>query len=270
MPMNKHQSHTYERPANHQKREIPTNAGLYYYRENNTDKDSYGKNLPQYSIFDLLETQASFPVVNEIAYDDYFQIKDATETFVLRTHYPGLIIGIGYVHAVPEKNDLDFQQGFFFDWTTGVPLIPGSSIKGLVRSVFPGKEDRNIIAEKCAYFKDCLGLDDEINAQFLKKLESQIFEEKGDIFHDAYIIPPKHGKIFAEDYITPHTDFEDPTPLRHLKIATGVSFCFQFQLKNNRHITKSQKLDLFKQIILDFGLGAKTNSGYGIFQEVKK
>jgi CRISPR-associated protein Cmr6 len=53
----------------------------------------------------------------------------------LTTTYPGLIIGSGYGHQTGTTSE--FKLGFFFDHTTGLPIIPGSSVKGLLRSYFP-------------------------------------------------------------------------------------------------------------------------------------
>jgi CRISPR-associated protein Cmr6 len=274
---NNHSNHDRNR-----KRDVPTNAGLYYYREGRSENDGYGRYLPQYSLFDLLDTNDKQRKIHSLDYSDYFKVQDANQTFPLKTHYPGLIIGIGYVHAVAEPNDLDFQQGFFFDWTTGMPVIPGSSIKGVTRTIFPLKKESakpdehdSIVNEKCSYI-NCV-LNQELSLTQIRQLETQIYETKGDIFYDAYIIPPEHGKIFAEDYITHHpSPFKEPIPLRHLKIATGITFQFQFRLKdtvlkgdNALTISSEQKKNLFRQTILDFGLGAKTNSGYGIFQTPK-
>jgi len=49
-----------------------------------------------------------------------------------------------------------------------------------------------------------------------------------------------------------------------------VVWKFQFDLKSSELLTKSQKLNLFKQILLDLGIGAKTNVGYGKFEDMKK
>jgi len=62
--------------------------------------------------------------------------------------------------------------------------------------------------------------------------------------------------------------FKNPTPIRFLKIAPNVTFTFQFKLKdscfeNNQKITPNEKIELFKKILLDFGIGAKRNVGYG-------
>jgi CRISPR-associated protein Cmr6 len=71
------------------------------------------------------------------------------------------------------------------------------------------------------------------------------------------------------DYITPHKDgpLKNPTPLPFLKILPGVTVNFQFQLHDGYYLKAKGKLELFRKILLDFGVGAKTNVGYGQFQE---
>ena len=176
------------------------------------------------------------------------------------------------------KDDSAFQMGFFFDWTTGAPVITGSTVKGVLREPFPlrdkdeEKKDKEIKKGKTEYITDKLKeimKRDDLPEEFITKLEKNIFEEKGDVFYDAYILPDNKGKIFADDYITPHKDeFSDPTPLRFLKIAPGVTFKFQFKLKNSNIngmiVTPEHKKKLFKRILLDFGIGAKRNTGYGV------
>jgi CRISPR-associated protein Cmr6 len=51
-----------------------------------------------------------------------------------------------------------------------------------------------------------------------------------------------------------------------LKILPEVTIQFQFDLKDGL-LTKGQKEDLFRRLLLDFGIGAKTNVGYGQFEE---
>lgn len=65
----------------------------------------------------------------------------------LTTSYPGLITGIGINHQTTLKwmgeaggksvQIPEFKLGITFDHTTGFPIIPGSSIKGVLRSFFP-------------------------------------------------------------------------------------------------------------------------------------
>ena len=55
--------------------------------------------------------------------------------FELKVLNPGLLIGTGNGHGVGVDNE--FKLGFYLDYTTGMPVIPGHSIKGAIRSAFP-------------------------------------------------------------------------------------------------------------------------------------
>jgi len=59
----------------------------------------------------------------------------ANSTFELHTVYPGLLMGSGYTHGIGAIGE--FKIGFQLDYSTGLPILPGSSIKGVLRSVFP-------------------------------------------------------------------------------------------------------------------------------------
>jgi CRISPR-associated protein Cmr6 len=53
----------------------------------------------------------------------------------LQVQNPGLLPGIGYPHEVGYPGEL--KLGFGFDHVSGLPVLPGSSVKGVLRSVFP-------------------------------------------------------------------------------------------------------------------------------------
>lgn len=190
-------------------------------------------------------------------------------TFQLKTEYPGLVTGIGINHEAGIKGE--FKLGVHFDYTYGQPVIYGSSVKGVLRSAFKMDDHKFVLAY------DCLK---KFTPDDIKQLENLIFEGKGlsiydrDIFYDAVIVRAnKNGKIVASDSITPHPDeLKNPIPITFLKIASGVTLEFRFRLNDTRIGDKilkaSEKCDLFKQILLDLGAGAKTNVGYGQFAEV--
>jgi CRISPR-associated protein Cmr6 len=173
---------------------------------------------------------------------------EGAETFELTTIYPGLLVGSGYNHPKLKENNEDFQLGFFFDHTTGLPLISGSSVKGLLRSVI--KQDD--------FMQDVYG----------KTVSLDIFDDNKTIFYDAFIFATNNinSKIFGTDYITSHFSnekngmFKEPNPVKFLKVLPEVTFMFQFK-------AQKEHVELFKSIIIDFGLGAKTNVGYGKFKE---
>jgi CRISPR-associated protein Cmr6 len=238
------------------------------------------------------------------------------QTVSLETIYPGLVLGTGYNHETGFEGE--HKLGFFFDYTTGLPIIPGSSVKGKLRSVFPWYSNTKVTEkdEKALYIWNTLSSYDSSHFVSIKEedfysdqniktkekvhhvitlLESQIFDGidikkssdsekeylsiyKRDTFHDAiFVAPNSKGFIFDNDYITPHINrshpelspFTNPIPLQFFKVIPKVQFLFQFDLKETEidgiKISSKLKCDLFKQILIDFGIGAKTNVGYGQF-----
>lgn len=201
--------------------------------------------------------------------------------FALTTCYPGLIIGSGYQHEVGIEEE--FKLGFFFDHATGLPILPGSSIKGIIRYVF----DR-----APSYIADLISAseeknrptDEEINLLALEIFgptpgEAEIADQSvrtQDQFYDAIPIPNGSftNQLLGKDNITPHRSlFQDPVPLLFLKIMPGVTFQFDFTLRNSKvlpDLDARKKEKLFKTLILDMGVGAKTNVGYGQFLEPEK
>jgi CRISPR-associated protein Cmr6 len=172
-------------------------------------------------------------------------------SFELITTYPGLLLGSGYLHELPDVKGQAIL-GFDFDYTTGLPIIRGSSIKGVLKSAFRHHD----------YIKSLLHRDLDI-----ENLEKEIFENS-DIFFDAYITDFK-DTLLSDDYITPHKEeLKSPFPLRFIKVSPNVTFKFEFKFDKSTLITKEEKKELFKSIILDLGLGAKTNVGYGHFEEI--
>jgi len=178
-----------------------------------------------------------------------------TTRFQATTSYPGLLLGSGNTHELPNIKGQAIL-GFHFDYTSGLPVIPGSSVKGVLRSAFEHKE----------YVSALTGME----VQEVEELEKDIFDN-ADIFYDAVIIKANSDeRILGDDYITPHSDpLKDPKPLRFIKVLPDVTFLFQFELADGL-LSKMEKEELFKKIISDLGLGAKTNVGYGKFIEIKK
>lgn len=67
----------------------------------------------------------------------------------LHVQNPGLLPGIGYPHEVGYPGE--FKLGFGFDHVSGLPVLPGSSVKGVLRSVFP---QFKFDAEQPQYFQE--------------------------------------------------------------------------------------------------------------------
>ncbi|MCL5029285.1 MAG: type III-B CRISPR module RAMP protein Cmr6, partial [Bacteroidetes bacterium] len=217
------------------------------------------------------------------------------------TVYPGMLIGAGYSHYAikSEGEDSDYQLGFFFDHTLGIPIIPGSSVKGVLKNVFPmpGK-DRTA---KLDYVYDLVRKEnDKVSKEYLLENWEEIFFKNDNVFFHAF--PVKREKdnkskdeydeakkqfqvvaaklkykisqrILVEDAITPHPKdiFKEPIPLKFIKVPAEVTFEFQFRINDyNRdsiHLIPEKIGNVFKKILIEFGICAKRNVGYGHFKE---
>lgn len=186
-----------------------------------------------------------------------FTIPDALSnaTFDLTVIYPGLVTGTGITHETGIQGE--FKLGMHFDYTYGMPAIYGSTVKGVLRS----------------YFKD------EYSGPDPDKAVEDIFEGftdgkarsvyDRDIFFDAVIVSGFRDDdnapetVLASDAITPHKDpLANPVPLPFLKIAPGCTVQFRFRLVDSI-ISAAEKKKIFRKILLNYGIGAKTNVGYG-------
>ena len=230
------------------------------------------------------------------------EINFANAGFELTTIYPGLLIGSDYNHEVGGQ-DNELKLGFFFDYTTGLPCIPGSSVKGVLRdactkangkyaiSILNELKTRNNTAEekeKAEWLNNNPDIDEifkcpgeDKNSKFILtvfagKKDNDNFQsnKERDIFFDAFpIVSLNKNKIFlGNDYITPHKHeskreldpFTNPNPIQFMKILPQVTVKFSFRLSDSC-LPRKIKNELFKQILCDLGIGAKTNVGYGHF-----
>lgn len=193
---------------------------------------------------------------------------NSTSIIHLKTTYPGLLIGSGLNHGLSDEGDI--KIGFAFDYTSGLPYIPGSSVKGVLRSVFPTSDNDS----RVKYLNKILNK----NFEYTKysELEKILFEGSGNnmvIYFDAFISESKNkdGRILGNDYITPHKEaLKEPVPIQFLKVLPDVVFQFQFRIPPQfayKDLRYKNIEDLFKKILIDLGIGAKTNVGYGHFLE---
>lgn len=193
--------------------------------------------------------------------------------FKLQICYPGLVTGVGVNHEA--KLEGEFKLGMHFDWTWGMPVVYGSSVKGVLKT----------------YFKDFFLEHYSDRNNDVKSLMNLIFEGKNpnegknnepkhvsiyerDVFFDAVIVKSNDkGKFLEDDYITPHPDpLKNPVPIKMLKIASGCTMEFRFKLStcviNGNVYNADSKLKIFEDILTTVGIGAKTNVGYGQLMKV--
>jgi CRISPR-associated protein Cmr6 len=182
----------------------------------------------------------------------------------------GLVTGVGIEHPV--------ENGFLFHPTLGVPYLPASGVKGLVR----------------AWATHVLGAPGNEVARICGKLPTDGSPDAGVgtvVFMD--LLPTAPVRLAAE-VVTPHVgdwlvtvspeasppgDWIDPTPIPFLVIPAGKDTpCFEAALLPNsrpphdRPTTAKALVLAWKWLedALDWlGAGARTSAGYGRLDKVK-
>lgn len=188
-----------------------------------------------------------------------------------------LIIGLGNEHPT--------EKGFRFDWTLGIPAIPASSIKGVVRlgylvnclNEFPSVEEAQVFAR---FLLD--GKLPELGQRFFGVGANQEACRGRVIFLDAY--PAALPRLKAE-IMNPHypdyyrgtrgpTEDQSPIPNWFWAIDTqdnnGKPLQFIFRLMVHNSLAQEPAYLEFLEKALDIalqehGLGAKTAIGHGRF-----
>lgn len=211
--------------------------------------------------------------------------------------YPGLQIGTGYPHKTKQVKG-EIQVGALFDWTTGAPYYPGSSVKGVLRNIFKIASGDGVEADGCRY--DLTERIKAVNpaadwtvtkekAEYLKNIlfgndpknQSALPLDERNLFYDAYIVgfrktaSGQQKKILGLDSLAPHESrVKNPIPINMLRILPDVCLTFNMILNDVKDpdgkvlLTGDQLRDLFKGIILNLGFGARTRTGYGIVKEI--
>ena len=189
-----------------------------------------------------------------------------------------LIVGLG------SENVL--ETGIRLHHTYGLPVIPGSALKGLAAHYC--NEVWGQTAGSEAYRRPTK-TDDEAYRKYLKdgglepadnfhRLLFGTTDDSGCItFHDAWLTPDSMSNCLCQDVMTPHhpkwldgavppTDFDSPIPVSFLSVAgtfrVGVSWngpVAHDQAKNWTELA----FNLLKDSLKEWGVGGKTSSGYG-------
>lgn len=223
--------------------------------------DKYNSLKPYFS--NILEKKH----LNQLHFCKTFSSKYDVLTIVAELTSP-FITGIGQTHPC--------EVGMTFDHTIGLPYIPASSIKGIVRF----SHTLSIIDEAIKRGKvNNYYFDDEDDWTNIPKM----FGKGGDkgnigsvIFLDAY---PENTPNLKEDIMNPHYgpyyleeeapgDYHNPVPIKFLTVEKGTRFIFRAlilkSVNKDGEISNLVK-DAFKEALTTHGVGAKTAVGYGRF-----
>jgi len=195
-----------------------------------------------------------------------------------------LITGLGNEHPT--------EKGFRFDWNLGVPVIPASGVKGVVRLAFlvnmlnrDYENDEQGAERFCESIKEDENLPDEVKKIFGYAGEKSA-RRGAVIFLDAY--PESLPRLKAEimnchypDYLGKGqrgpTEDQNPNPQKYWAVDplladgnTHVRFVFRMLL-NKSIANNADCRAAFEAAVTaaleEHGLGAKTAVGHGRFKE---
>lgn len=164
-----------------------------------------------------------------------------------------------------------FEWGVRLSATYGMPVIPGSGLKGAVVTfarglgILPtnGPEDEKV-ADRDRRRREDLFL--------------SLFGDTADggevVFHDAWWDPTAGVQPFVPDVMTPHhldygtkdtvppADWDDPTPIQFVAVRGR----FLFAVEGPDAALVDLAVNLLKRMLVEQGVGAKTRAGYGTFR----
>lgn len=171
-----------------------------------------------------------------------------------------LIVGLGTENVL--------ETGIRLHHTYGMPILPGSALKGLAAhycdQIWGATEEQ--FKKGGAYHQLLFGTTDESGCI---------------IFHDGWFVPDSESEPLKLDVMTPHhpkwldgsvppTDFDSPTPVPFLSVSgkfhVAVSW---YGLENYEKSVGWTKMvfELLLKCLTEWGIGGKTTSGYGRMTE---
>lgn len=178
-------------------------------------------------------------------------------------------------------NGHPFETGFIWHRTLGVPYLPGSSVKGMIRAWADPRLDKD---EKPQ------GWGDPIDWKDIKRLFGDTKDEGAGtlIVFDALpttvpelevdIMNPHYGDYYRDPVKNPPADYLSPKPVFFLTVKADQPFRFSLAPRpgaygNDKKGHEQQDKDLEKGLNLladalrTIGAGGKTAVGYGYFKE---
>jgi CRISPR-associated protein Cmr6 len=186
-----------------------------------------------------------------------------------------LIVGLG------SENVL--ETGLRLHHTYGVPIIPGSALKGLAShycdEVWGQRHLGNEALEENKRFRRKRSAD-EVEGDYHRLLFGTT-EDGGVItFHDAWIVPESlDDGALRLDVMTPHhpkwqtneappTDFDSPVPVSFLSVAGTFDVRLSWSGPADTPPEKAEAwadlaLQILCEALAEWGVGGKTSSGYG-------
>ncbi len=239
---------------------VGANAGLWYDKFCNEWSDSWelGENTKQW-VGQFARPVGSRRMLEEFTQRMAQMVRALGGRFrCFRTDWR-FVTGLGRNHPV--------ENGFGWHHLLGVPFLPGSSVKGVVRAWADGWIE-NTDGEEIARIFGPKGKDAE------KSVGSVIFFDAVPVEPvkvEADVMTPHYGPYYQpQGPPQPPGDWFAPVPIPFLTVAPGQAFLFavvprRVGCRENEQDCR-QVLEWLQDALASIGAGAKTAVGYGRFQ----
>ncbi len=162
-----------------------------------------------------------------------------------------MVIGLGASH--PQETSMTLHHIY------GIPYIPGSAVKGITRHwvIFNEFNQNEEKAEKDEIFQSIFGTQKEAGKIiFFDAYPVDEIKLKLDIMNPHY--PDYYGKN------QPPADWQNPVPIKFLTLE-NTRFSFYIAAKKGNKDLLDKAIEFLKDALKNYGIGAKTSLGYGIF-----
>ncbi|AEH51248.1 type III-B CRISPR module RAMP protein Cmr6 [Pseudothermotoga thermarum] len=193
-----------------------------------------------------------------------------------------MVVGLGGTH--PQETSMILHHVY------GFPYIPGSSIKGVTRSMFIldwfEKVKKALVSENIDLSKFVAGLENYNPKSAKNQLPEYYDRELVDLYSNIFGTQEYQGKVIffdafpvgeinlVLDIINPHypdyysgnkppADYQNPNPIKFLTVA-NTNFLFVLAGENEKIVIEAERY--LKQALQAIGIGAKTSLGYGLFE----
>jgi len=159
----------------------------------------------------------------------------------------------------------------------GLPIIPGSALKGLARTYAAMEDKEMYIAGSDGQLKPSTEIDTDHDD--IRRIFGMQDQAGTVIFFDAF---PRDGQArFVLDIMNPHypdyyqkdaapTNDQNPVPIAFLAVERTT---YMFALARRQGVSEKYKKDLdtasgwLEKALRHYGIGGKTSAGYGYFKQ---
>jgi len=239
------------------------NLSLRYYKLADMYQSDFNETEKDRSAFFRITRQLSARPEYSLAFATRQKHLELIGTVFTLTTAKRLLFGVGYSHPL--------EIGFTFDWTTGLPIIPGSSLKGVARSF--AKENKERCQVDDALIDKVFGPENSEHAGEIIFFPAHPCLTIGQTFLELDVMTPHYAPYYQKPQEKPPADWYSPVPLHFLTVPVGIKYCFRLADRFNHGwkevdspLLKTAK-QLLKSALIEQGVGAKTSVDYGYFRE---